>query len=330
MPCYNAASSVERAVKSIQHQTYQKWELIVIDDGSNDDSAARVENLANNDSRIRLIQQAHQGVVGASNHGLSVSSGDLIARMDADDVSRPLRLKRQVQALHQHPELGAASCLAHFSGNPESAGGYAHHVHWANQCVTPEKIALNRFVDLPVPHPTLMFRRSLIENYGAYRAGDFPEDYEMILRWISHGTKIGKIDEILFDWHDPPSRLSRNDARYDMAAFHQCKAPYLAQAIAASGCADRELWIWGAGRPARKCARPLEQAWKQASGFIDIDPRKIGRIIHGGPVVGADNLPDIAKSVIVSYVGTRGARDNIRNDLLATGRKEGHDFWISA
>lgn len=330
MPCYNACSTVERAVTSIQRQTYSNWELIVIDDGSSDDSAARVENLAKHDQRIQLIRRNHTGVVEASNHGLSIARGGLIARMDADDVSRPLRLERQVQTLSQHPELGAVSCLAHFAGDPTSAGGYAHHVHWANQCVTPEQIALNRFIDLSVPHPTLMFRRSLIENYGAYRAGDFPEDYEMILRWISNGTKIGKVTEVLFDWHDPPSRLSRNDHRYNMAAFHQCKAPYLAQAIAASGCADRELWIWGAGRPARKCARPLEQAWTQASGFIDIDPRKIGRIIHGGPVVGVENLPDIAQSVIVSYVGTRGAREIIRNDLLATGRKEGHDFWISA
>jgi len=235
MPCFNASSSVELAIKSIQNQTYPNWELIVIDDGSADDSASRVRALAETDPRILPLRQSHQGVVEASNHGLRIARGELMARMDADDTSRPLRLERQVQTLSQHPELGAVSCLAHFAGDPESAGGYAHHVHWANQCITPEKIALNRFIDLPVPHPTLMFRRSLIESFGAYRGGDFPEDYEMILRWISHGTNIGKVAEVLFDWHDPPSRLSRNDTRYDMAAFHQCKAPHLAQARRLSG-----------------------------------------------------------------------------------------------
>lgn len=181
-----------------------------------------------------------------------------------------------------------------------------------------------------MPHPTLMFRRSLVADLGGYRQGAFPEDYEMMLRWISHGTVVGKIDDVLLDWHDPPDRLSRNDPRYDMEAFHRCKAPWLAQAIAASGCAERELWIWGAGRPARKCARPLEAAWKPASGFIDIDPRKIGRTIHGSPVVSAENLPEPARAVIVSYVGTRGAREVIRGELRRAGRVEGVDFWIAA
>ena len=330
MPCFNAEGTVARAISSIQGQTHQNWELIVIDDGSSDNSASCVEKLAKNDDRIRIIKQDHLGVVAASNHGLSYANGDLIARMDSDDVSRPLRLEQQAQALRHDPNLGAVSCLAHFAGNPELAGGYAHHVRWANQCLTPEEIELNRFIDLPVPHPTLMYRRSVIDSCGAYLDGEFPEDYEMVLRWISHEIKIGKIDEILFDWYDPPTRLSRNDTRYDMEAFHRCKAPFLTHAIAASGCADRELWIWGAGRPARKCARPLEQAWKQASGFVDIDPRKLGRIIHGGLVVGPDNLPEIEQAVIVSYVATRGARDNIRADLLATGRVEGVDFWLSA
>lgn len=114
-----------------------------------------------------------------------------------------------------------------------------------------------------------------------------------------------------------------------MAAFHACKAPYLTQAIIESGCGDRELWIAGAGRPARKCAAPLETSWKKASGYIDIDPRKVGRLIHGRPVVSMDHLPPIDQAVIVSYVGTRGAHYIIRANLIATGRIEGKDFWLA-
>ena len=330
MPCFNASGTVARAIASIQAQTHRNWELIVINDGSTDCSAEILTTIAAADPRIRLFHRPHEGVVGASNHGLSLTNGRFIARMDADDVSLPLRLERQAQALDTRPELGAVSCLTRFAGDATRAGGYAHHVAWTNQCVTAETIALNRFIDLPVPHPTLMFRRELIDKPGAYRHGDFPEDYEMILRWISHGEAIGKVDEILFDWHDPPGRLSRSDPRYAMDAFHVCKAPYLAQAIAASACADRDLWIWGAGRPARKCARPLEAAWKPAAGFIDIDPLKIGRRLQGRPVVSSEQLPPADAAVIVSYVGSRGARDVIRRDLTQAGRVEGVDFWIAA
>lgn len=330
MPCFNASGTVARAIASIQAQTLRNWELIVIDDGSTDGSVEIAAAHSAADPRIRCVRRRHEGVVGASNHGLSLASGALVARMDADDVSLPERLERQAAELASRPALGAVSCLARFAGDGKRAAGYAHHVAWANRCVTPEEIALNRFIDLPLPHPTLMFRRSLIEKAGAYREGDFPEDYEMILRWISHGTAIGKAGEVLFDWHDPPRRLSRSDPRYAMDAFHRCKAPYLTEAIAASGCAGRELWIWGAGRPARKCARPLEEAWKPAAGFIDIDPRKIGRRLQGRPVVAADDLPAAGRAVIVSYVGTRGARDVIRDALTSAGREEGVDFWIAA
>ena len=330
MPCYNAAGTVARAIESICGQSFEDWELLVIDDGSSDGSAEIVESIAADDPRIRLIRHEHEGVVGASNRGLLDSRGDLIARMDSDDVSLPLRLERQAARLHEEPDLGAVSCRVRFAGDASRAGGYAHHVEWANRALTPETIALWRFIDLPVPHSTLMFRRSLIATGGGYRHGAFPEDYELVLRWISAGVRVGKLDEVLFDWHDPPGRLSRTDRRYDMSAFHACKAPHLAQAIAASGAAERELWILGAGRPARKCARPLEAAWKTAVGFIDIDPRKIGRALHGRPVVSPDELPAAESAVIVSYVGTRGAREVIRKDLESRGRIEGVDFWIAA
>lgn len=330
MPCFNAAGTVSRAIQSIRRQTFSNWELIIIDDGSDDESALEARRASGKDPRIQLHRIPHQGVVAASHIGYSHAQADIIARMDADDVSRPTRFEQQLNSLQRQPELDAVSCLARFAGDLSAARGYARHVDWANQCQSPEQIALNRFIDLPVPHPTLMYRRALVEDHGYYHDGTFPEDYELFLRWLSAGARIGKVPEVLFDWHDPPSRLSRNDSRYAMQAFHQCKAPHLARAIRQAGAADRDLWIVGAGRPARKSARPLEQAWKKASGFIDIDPRKIGRSIHGQPVVSPDQLPPTQQSLIVSYVGTRGARELIRQQLVQAGRLEGLDFWIAA
>lgn len=330
MPCYNAEATLQRAVESIRAQSIDNWELIIVNDGSEDDTASIASSYAAKDKRIRLINRPHEGVVAASNAGFEASCGDLIARMDADDASHPNRLKRQLEELRKYPQLGAVSCLAHFAGNKITAAGYAHHVDWTNRHLSVEEIALNRFIDLPFPHPTLMYRRELIEQHGPYHAGDFPEDYQMILRWLAAGVRIGKVNELLYNWHDPPTRLSRNDERYAMEAFHSCKAPYLADAIEQSGCIDRELWIWGAGRPARKCANHLEKAWKKASGYIDVDPLKIGRQLHGRPVVSADEMPPAKQAVIASYVATRGAGDCIRKELSERGRLEGRDFWICA
>ncbi|BDS05284.1 glycosyl transferase family 2 [Oceaniferula spumae] len=331
MPCYNAAGTVVRAVESIITQSFTDWELIVIDDGSQDDSANLVEAISKKlPEKIRLIRRPHLGVVGASNYGYSLAQAPLIARMDADDVSLPMRLEKQWCALQESPEIDIISCLVNFAGSHESAGGYAHHVDWANRQITKDQIRLSRFIDLPTPHPTLMFRKELLVNGPAYADGDFPEDYECFLRWIDRGAQVAKVPEVLFDWHDPSTRLSRNDARYDMEAFHRCKAPYLTKAIQQSGCGDRDLWIWGAGRPARKLAKTLERNWKKASGFVDVDPRKIGNYLQGRPVVAVDHLPKAENAVIVCYVASRGAGDVVRGQLLDLGRVEGIDFWIAA
>lgn len=331
MPCYNAEGSVGRAVESILAQSWDDWELIVVDDGSRDGSAGVVEGYARrHPGKITLARRPHRGVVAASNEGYRLAKAPLIARMDADDVSLPRRLEKQRRALLESPETDVASCLVRFAGDPESAGGYAHHVAWANQRVTAEEIELSRFIDLPAPHPTLMFRRELLDRCGLYRDGDFPEDYECFLRWVDSGARVVKVPEVLFEWHDPPTRLSRTDRRYATAAFHRCKAPYLAKAIQDSGCGARHLWIWGAGRPARKCAEPLERAWKKAAGFVDVDPRKIGNSLQGRPVVSAAGLPPADQAVIVAYVASRGAGDVIRRELLESGRTEGVDFWIAA
>lgn len=329
LPCFNAADTIARAVAGVRTQSRDDWELLVADDGSTDGSAGVVESLAAGDARIRLIRLPHRGVVSASLQALSLARGRWIARVDADDVCHPLRLETQRAYLEANPAVDVASCRVRFVGDADAAAGYAHHVAWANAHQTPDRIALARFVDLPVPHPTWMFRRTLLETHGTYRAGHFPEDYELMLRWTSRGVRFGKVAETLLDWFDSADRLSRTGPAYTEEAFRQCKAPYLAEAIAAGGCDGRDLWIWGAGRPARKAARPLEQIWKSAAGFIDIDPRKIGRLIQDRPVVGPDRLPDPDQAVIVSMVGSRGAGDLIRDRLRSSGRREGVDFWIA-
>ncbi|MGB0992539.1 MAG: glycosyltransferase [Akkermansiaceae bacterium] len=330
LPCYNAENDVARAIESIRAQTLTDWELIAIDDGSQDGTLDVLADLAALDHRIRVRSKPHSGVVDTANLAMQLARAPVIARMDADDVSRPDRLSEQLAYLRRNPDCGAVSCLAHFAGNRETAGGYAHHVDWANGCLTQHDIELNRFIDLPVPNPTLMFRSQLLDNHGRYKNGDFPEDYELFLRWISRGVRIGKVNSPLLDWHDPPTRITRNDTRYSPAAFHQCKAPYLLQAIQKIGCEDRQLWICGAGRPARKLARALESLWKPASGFIDLDPAKIGRTIHGRPVVSPDNLPEKNQAVIINFIASRGVGEAVRRDLIAKGREEGVDFWIAA
>jgi glycosyltransferase involved in cell wall biosynthesis len=329
LPVHNAASSLDPAIASMAGQTYSDWELIVIDDGSTDGSPDIARAWAQRDSRIRVVRRPHGGIVAALNAAAAMARGELIARMDADDVSLPRRLEAQVALLDADPTLGLVSCLVEYGGDRTAHAGYALHIDWLNEIRTPGQIALNRFVESPLAHPSVLFRTELLRMHGGYEEGPFPEDYALWLKWLDRGVRMAKVPEILLRWNDPPGRLSRTHPSYHPEAFFRTKARWIAAEFARAG-AGRELWIWGAGRPTRKRAAWLEEHGLRIAGFIDVDAKKIGRIVGGCPVISPDDLPPPGPRMILGYVGSRGARELIRGALTQRNYLEGTDFLMCA
>lgn len=330
MPVFNPGPALATAVESIRTQSLTCWELVIVDDGSGPATKAQLQALAKAEPRVRLLTRPHEGIVAALNAGLAAARGRFIARIDADDVAHPERLAAQVAFLEAHPDIGVVGSLVAFGGDRHKAAGYALHVDWLNELLTPEQIALNRFVEAPLAHPSVMFRRELVQRLGGYRAGDFPEDYELWLRWLEAGVKMAKVDRVLLTWNDPPDRLSRHDPRYASEAFYRCKAPYLARWLARHVDPSRPIWVWGAGRPTRKRAAWLEAHGVRIAAYLDIDPHKIGRSLGSRPVFGPDQLPPPAEVFVLGYVASRGARQLIRTRLQRRGFVEGRDFLMAA
>jgi glycosyltransferase involved in cell wall biosynthesis len=341
LPVRNGIRTLARALASIRGQTEIRWELIVVDDGSIDGTRELLDGAARADARIRVLAQPALGLVAALNAGLAAARGEFLARMDADDESHPERLARQVAHLQAEPGLGLVSCLVDFGGDRIASAGYALHVDWLNTLRSPAEIALNRFVESPLAHPSVMFRRELVARHGGYRDGDFPEDYELWLRWLDAGVAMAKVPETLLTWHDGPARLSRTDPRYGPEAFFRTKAEYIAREVGrilrmSRGMTARPedspypVWIWGAGRPTRKRAAALAAHGLRIAGYIDIDLKKTGRTVGGVPVVTADDLPPPGERVILAYVSKRGAREYIRTQLGLRNYLEGRDFLACA
>lgn len=329
LPVHNGAGTLGRAIGSLRGQRLTDWELVVVENGSTDGTAGLLAELARVDHRIRIMNMDSPGLVAALNRGLAGCRGEFIARMDADDEMRPERLTAQIAALRANPGWGLVSCRVTFGGDEVAQAGYAEHVRWLNEQIEPAALRLARFVESPVAHPSVMWRRSVSETHGGYREGDFPEDYELWLRWFDAGVQMGKVDQALLTWHDSPRRMSRLDPRYRAEAFFRLKASFLASELDRSGRC-REVWVAGAGRPTRQRAAELAHHGVVITGYLDVDPRKIGQRIAGCPVVGPDQLPDKAQAVVLSYVGNRGARAKVRSLLNSQGRKEGEDFWLCA
>ncbi|HAS42979.1 MAG TPA: glycosyl transferase family 2 [Microscillaceae bacterium] len=326
LPFYNAESTLSAAIESILTQTYQDFELVLVNNASTDQSLTIAQKFANQDSRITLIEEPQLGIVYALNTGLNHIQTPYIARMDADDVALPSRLEKQVAFLDAHPEIALVSCVVQHRSTSVNTLGYQKYVEWINNLVTPTEISLNRFVESPLAHPSIMFRRVAVEQWGKYKQGNFPEDYELWLCWLQAGAQMAKVPEPLLVWNDAPTRLSRTDARYLPKEFYQTKAHYLAQWLKTNNAYHPKVWVWGAGKLSRKRARMLAPLGVEIEGFFDVADHQRLEV----PCVHYSKIPPPGKVFIVSYVGNWGAREEIRQYLLNAGYREGVDFILAS
>jgi glycosyltransferase involved in cell wall biosynthesis len=331
LPYRQCEATIEEAVCSVLEQRGVDSEVIAVDDGSTDSGPARVARLAARHRGLVALSTGGTGagsvgIVGALCAGLAAARGEVIARMDGDDVSEPDRLARQLELLASDPGLGVVGTQV--AAFPQSAlgEGMARYIAWQNQLVSAADHARELFIEAPLCHPSAAIRRAVLDQVGPWRECEGPEDYDLWLRVDAAGWSMAKVPAVLFHWRHHAGRATFRDPRYGLERFRRVKAPFLARRVRGAG---RPLTIWGAGATGKRLARALEQHGVRARRFIDIDPRKIGRMARGVPVVAPDALRP-GQELVVAAVGARGARDEIRARLHALGLVEGSDFVCAA
>lgn len=326
LPVHNGGDWLAAAVASILGQRHANLELLLIDDHSTD---AAIAGLARDDPRLRVLHSPARGIVAALNHGIGQARGRFIARMDADDISEPTRLACQLDYLRRHPEVGICGARVNiFSGEPGAAAaeGYRVYEDWINALTRPEDIVREIYIESPIPHPTAMLRREVLEQIGAYRDCSWAEDYDLWLRAHLAGIRMGKPEPVLLHWRDHDGRLSRRSERYARRRFTAARACYLAQQYGDG----RELVIWGAGENGKRLCDALVGHGVYPRAFIDVNPRLVGGRKRGLPVVAMEDLAGLGEVFILVAVARRGAREEIRAFLRARGRREGEDFIFAA
>lgn len=312
LPFRNAAATLPECIASIAAQTHRDFELVAVDDGSVDESAALLMAAG-----ARVLQPGRVGLVAALNCGIASARGESIARMDADDVMHPERLAVQLDWIESGFDL-VASQVELFPAN-EIRDGYREYIRWQNGVLTPEQIAANIYVESPFAHPSVLMRKRFV-----YADGPFPEDYELWLRMHEAGARMVKVPRVLLRWRESETRTSRVDPRYSREAFDALRTRYLARDPRVRYAP--ELVIWGAGQLARRRARMLIREGVRPSAWVDVDPAKIGQRYEEAPVHAYEWLQREPRPLVLIFVTNHHAREEVVRVLEGWGYVAGRNF----
>jgi len=203
MAAFNGEKYISEAIDSILCQTYSKLEFIIIDDCSNDQTPRIISIYASKDKRIRIIANNNNvGSYKSANLGLSIAKGKYIARMDADDISRPARFAKQVEFLEKHQAIGILGTAYDVIDEKGKV------INKLRQPVKDEGIRWQTLFHNSFCHPTIMVRKSVLDQnniqYGGMR---FAQDYKFTSQILKY-SKGANLPEFLVQWRKSKTQIS--------------------------------------------------------------------------------------------------------------------------
>jgi glycosyltransferase involved in cell wall biosynthesis len=246
MPVYNAEEYLADAVNSVLAQTFGEFELIIIDDGSSDGSREILQEMARKDGRIRLFSRPNTGYARALNEALGYARGELIARMDADDISLPQRFEKQIAHFHDHPDcvlLGTRIMTIDPFGSP---------LYEPDHKLTHDEIEkqLLSGIGWAIVHPSAMMTRRDVQALGGYRTELEPsEDLDLFLHLAERG-RIANLPDVLLQYRQHPKSV--NHTRFEEQ--NRTKRTIISEAYARRGLTLPSGWT-----PPRRSILPEEK-----------------------------------------------------------------------
>jgi glycosyltransferase involved in cell wall biosynthesis len=222
---YNAEDYLEATIKSILNQSYQNFEFIIINDGSNDESIKIIEYFAEQDKRIIFINRENKGVVYSLNEALDISKGKYIAKIDHDDLSYPNRLKIQLDAM-ENRKLDI--CGGHYNTIDEEGNLIDYHMVPISHIMCVLSLASK----VPFAHPSVMFRKSfVVEHQLQYGKGIsvVSEDLDLWNDFYNAGGVFGNTDELVIQYRILRTSISRQNNKTILKETNQVLKQFIKQ-----------------------------------------------------------------------------------------------------
>ncbi len=207
LPVHNAAAFLADAINSILSQTFSDFELLIINDGSTDESKKIIESF--NDKRIRFVEnETNFGLIATLNRGIKMAKGKFIARMDADDISLPMRLEKQFEKLNADSSIAVLASFVDFINEDGEVTGV---LNTDRETVSETEIRSMMMRTNCIAHPSVMIRKDVVEKFLYNAKQKSAEDWDLWMRMLASGFRIAKIPEALLHYRIHPASIMGKD-----------------------------------------------------------------------------------------------------------------------
>ena len=253
MTVRNEEAYLDECLRSIHEQRLQDWELHVIDDHSSDATVNILKEWSIRDKRIKWEKNRGKGIIAALSQAQELSNGELITRMDGDDLMPPQKLDLLKNVLLEKGRGTMVSGKVRYFSNDKVSIGYRTYEEWLNDRVEHQDHAKWVYRECVCASPNWMCFREDLEAIGGFMSLNYPEDYDLVLKWHAAGFLFHGLNSLTHLWREHPERTSRNSEIYEQTSFYKLKIPYLVNAFPGAS-----FFILGKGQKSRLTAQLLK------------------------------------------------------------------------
>ncbi len=294
MPVFNEEKYLDVCLQSIVDQDFSNWELIAVDDFSSDRSCEILDYYSRKHPRIKFQKNRLKGIIPALQLALRSASGEIVSRMDADDIMPVDKLSTMYSSLKSLGPGNVVSGKVTYFSDSTLHNGFKKYETWINQQLYYEDI----YKECTLPSACWMAYKEDLMRVGGFDDAAYPEDYDLLFRFYKHDLSILGIDKPLHLWRDHPERASRTDPNYKDQNFFHLKVKYF---FDLDWKEDQNLVVWGAGRKGKSLVKEIMKQRQDTISFqwLSDNEKKVGKHIYGHLVESRDILTEVNKKQVI-------------------------------
>ena len=324
IPFKNTENYLNECLDSIVKQTYVNWEVICVNDHSIDSSLGIANKFALSNPKIKVVNNKGNGLIDALKTAYNLSTGNLITRMDSDDIMLSNKISSMAEDLLNFGAGHIALGMVKYFSEKELGNGYKNYETWLNS-LTSKGLNFNEiYKECVIPSPCWMVHREDLEKVNNFESEIYPEDYDLAFRFYQIGLKCIKSNKVLHMWRDYPNRTSRTNSNYADNSFLKLKINYF---LKLSYNENKKLVVWGAGKKGKKVASILNEL-KVSFLWVCDNPKKIGKKIYDNYLEDWQIISNLTNYQSIITIANPEAQNFIKSFFIKKNKVELADYFF--